>query len=409
MKKTLIIIGREIRTRLRRPSFWLLCVVVPVVIVALYAIPLLVDDPETRQQTVLVVDETDFFENSFTSSEKIVYRPAGSLKYARTQMESDKHISAILFIPAREVSIPHDAFLYYRTTMPNTALQADVSEQLQTILRNNILLDVYNIPPDDYNMLMTTRVKLRTQDIESGREAHLKVRTVAGIALAALMVLAVLMFSASVLRGVAEEHGGRIAEVILSSVRPLQLLSGKIVGIGTAGLLQFVLWVALAGAGVVGVRAVAADRFDEVSTTVGQIATKGAEASTQLESIAPLTANAELMQGLESIDFALLTAMFLVYFLIGYLAFSAMFVSASQFSIPLALPLVATLLLSPLVVAAPAGNLAVGLSLFPLTAPAAMMLRLPFGVPVWQVAVSLLLLVATTVFAFVTAAKKLKI
>lgn len=409
MKKTLIIIGREIRTRLRRLSFWLLCVVVPVVIVALYAIPLLVDDPETRQQTVLVVDETDFFENSFASSEKIVYRPAGSLKYARTQMESDKHISAILFIPAREVSIPHDAFLYYRTTLPNTALQADVSEQLQTILRNNILLDVYNIPPDDYNMLMTTRVKLRTQDIESGREAHLKVRTVAGVALAALMVLAVLMFSVSVLRGVAEERSGRIAEVVLSSVRPLQLLSGKIVGIGTAGLLQFVLWVALAGAGVVGVRAVAADRFDEVSTTVGQIATKGAEASAQLENTVPLTANAELMQGLESIDFALLAVMFLIYFLIGYLAFSALFISVSQFSIPMALPLVATLLLAPFVVAAPAGNLAVGLSLFPLTAPAAMMLRLPFGVPVWQVAVSLLLLVATTVFAFVTATKKMKI
>ncbi|MCR4659679.1 MAG: ABC transporter permease [Bacteroidales bacterium] len=414
MKKTLIIIGRELRTRLRRPMFWVVAALVPAALVLLYALPLIIPDPAEKQHTVLVVDETGLFEGAFSSTERLVYRSAPTMAYAAKLMADPQgHITAAVFIPARDVSIPHDAFLYYRTTPPPAWLQADVAEQLHTILRNNILLDVYNISPADYHLLQTTRVKVRTQDIESGREAHTAVRTATGAALAALAVLAVLLFGGSVLRGVAEEKTSRIAELTLSSASPLQLMAGKVAGIGVAGVLQFLVWVLLAGGGMAAVRTIWADRFANAAPTT-LIATKGVEATAQLENAQTLTQSDLLLGGLEALNMPLIAIMFLIYFVLGYLLYATLYAGAGASRhggettgtvLLIALPLIATLLLGPAVMAAPSGALAVTLTLFPLTAPAAALLRLPFGIAMWQVAASLLLMIAALASALVLAAK----
>ena len=216
MNHTPIIICREVRTRLRRPAFWIVPAAAALLVVALYALPFVMTDRSQRQQTVLVVDETGLFDHSFVSTERTAYRDVGSLESARRQLGSGRDIVAIIYIPARDVAIPRDAVLLYRTTPPTAALQAAVANQLQNILRSNILLDAYDISADDYHMLMSTHIQLRTQDIESGREAHLAVRTAVGTTLAALAVLAVLLLSGAVLRGVAEERHSRIAEIMVA-------------------------------------------------------------------------------------------------------------------------------------------------------------------------------------------------
>ena len=289
-----------------------------------------------------------------------------------------------------------------------------MAEQLHTILRNNILLDVYNISPADYHLLQTTRVKVRTQDIESGRDAHTAVRTATGAALAALAVLAVLLFGGSVLRGVAEEKNSRIAELTLSSASPLQLMAGKVAGIGVAGVLQFLVWVLLAGGGMAAVRTIWVDRFANAAPTT-LIATKGVEATAQLENAQTLTQSDLLLGGLEALNLPLIAIMFLIYFVLGYLLYATLYAGAGASRhgggettgtvLLRALPLIATLLLGPAVMAAPSGALAVTLTLFPLTAPAAALLRLPFGIAMWQVAASLLLMIAALASALVLAAK----
>ena len=285
MNKILLVIQREYSTRVKKPSFWILTLVVPILLAALYAIPIMLATKPMEHANVLVVDDSGLFQGQFRSGRDITYFDAGSLDYAKRQLASVDTLDAIVFIPARETSIPLDAFLYYRTDAPSMTVQSNVNNQLQEILRNTILLDVHGITPDDYAMLTGTRIHLRTQDIETGRDGFLQIKLVIGALLAILVFMAVFMFGSQVMRGVMEEKTSRIVEVIVCSVKPFQLMMGKVVGIGLVGLTQFALWVLLSGVAMAGVRISNADLFEQASArhNVTQVATKGTEATAQYQ------------------------------------------------------------------------------------------------------------------------------
>lgn len=417
MNKIWLVIQREYRTRVRKPSFWVLTLVVPILIAAVYAIPIVLAARPIEHADVLVVDETGLFEGQFRSGRDVTYHDAGSLEYAQRQLAEVDTLDAVVFIPAREVSIPLDAFLYYRSNAPSATVRGNVDSQLQEILRNAILLDVHGINPDDYAMLTGTRMKLRVLDLETCRDGYLRVKTVVGFLLAVLVFMAVFLFGSQVMRGVVEEKSSRIVEVIVCSVKPFQLMMGKVVGIGLVGLTQFALWVALSGVALGGLRVANADLFEQAARPqVSQVATKGAEATAQYEAAAA-EARAyeqgagldksvkELLDGLSSINFGLLLGCFLFYFLVGYLLYASLFAAvgalvdpdtdSQQFTLPVTIPLLLSILLLPAVVQAPSGDLGVWLSLIPFTSPVVMLFRIPFGVPVWQLVVSVALLLAT--------------
>ena len=112
MKKILLVIAREYLTRIKKPSFWVLTLVVPLMLAGLYALPLYLASKPMEQTTVIVVDDTGLFQRSFANSATITYRDAGSLDYAKRQLQDDEAVQAIVHIPARETTIPGDAFLY---------------------------------------------------------------------------------------------------------------------------------------------------------------------------------------------------------------------------------------------------------------------------------------------------------
>ena len=274
-------------------------------------------------------------------------------------------------------------------------MQSDVNSQLQEILRNRILLDVHGLTPDDYTMLTSTHIKLRTQDIETGRDSFLMIKTALGIILAMLVFVAVFMFGSQVMRGVMEEKTSRIVEVIVCSVKPFQLMMGKVVGIGLVGLTQFALWVLLSSFAVAGIQLTNADLFEQAArnSNRSEIATKGSEATTQYQTAQHQTAQYEagegidrsiqdLIQGLSDINYSLIILLFIFYFVFGYLLYAS-------------LPLLLSILLLPSMLNQPSGDLSVWLSIIPFTSPVAMLLRIPFGVPAWQVLLSMLLLLAT--------------
>lgn len=418
MNKVLLVIQREYFTRVKKTSFWILTIVVPILLAVVYAIPIFLATRPLEHSHVLIVDDTGIFQGQFRSGRDISYHEAGSIDYARRQLQQYDSLDAIVYIPARETTLPRDAYLFYRSDMPALNVQTDAQSQLQEILRNRILLDVHGLTPEDYTLLTSTHIKLRTQDIETGRDGFLQVKIAVGIILAMLVFIAVFMFGSQVMRGVMEEKTSRIVEVIVCSVKPFQLMMGKVVGIGLVGLTQFALWVLLAGALVMGVQLTHADLFQQATERHSQteIASKGTEATyqyqTEQERAAQYQAGEgidnsiqDLIEGLTGINFAMIIFLFLFYFVFGYLLYASLFAAAGslvdnetdsqQFTIPLTIPLILTILLLPSMIGQPSGSISVWLSIIPFTSPVAMLMRIPFGVPVWQVVLSMLLLLAT--------------
>lgn len=426
MNKILLVIQREYLTRVKKPSFWVLTIVVPILLAGVYAIPIILASRPIEHAHVLLVDDTGLFQGQFRSGRDITYHEAGSIEYARRELQQHDSLDAIVYIPARETTLPRDAYLYYRSDAPSLTVQTDAQNQLQEILRNSILLDVHGLTPEDYALLTSTHIKLRPQDIETGRDGFLQVKIVVGVLLAFLVFMAVFMFGSQVMRGVMEEKTSRIVEVIVCSVKPFQLMMGKVVGIGLVGLTQFALWVLLSGIAVVGVQASNADLFRQATAHQTEIASKGTEATTQYEAEQARAAEyeaghgidnsvKELIEGLTGINFAMLIVLFVFYFVFGYLLYASLFAAAGslvdnetdsqQFTLPMTVPLILTLLLMPAMVGQPSGSLSVWLSIIPFTSPVAMLMRIPFGVPVWQVALSMLLLLITFPLCILAAAK----
>lgn len=428
MNKILLVIQREYLTRVKKPSFWILTLVVPILLAGVYAIPIILAARPLEHANVLVVDDSGLFQGQFRSGRDITYHEAGSIDYARRQLEQTDTLDAIVYIPARETTLPRDAYLYYRTDAPSMTVQGDVNSQLQEILRNRILLDVHGLTPDDYTMLTSTHIKLRTQDIETGRDSFLQVKIALGIILAMLVFIAVFMFGSQVMRGVMEEKTSRIVEVIVCSVKPFQLMMGKVVGIGLVGLTQFALWVILSAVAVMGVQLTHADLFEQVAqrNSRTEIASKGSEATTQYQAAQYQAEQYEagkgidnslqdLIQGLTDINYGLIILLFIFYFVFGYLLYASLFAAAGslvdndtdsqQFTLPLTVPLLLAMLLLPAMINEPSGNISTWLSLIPFTSPVAMLLRIPFGVPLWQVGLSMLLILATFPLCIWAAAK----
>lgn len=412
MNNLLLILGREYRMRLRKPSFWVLTVLVPVVLAVLYALPVAAAHRSAERTTVLVVDQTGLFADGLQSTLEVGFKAMPSLDYARQQ--AGKH-DLVLFIPMRETTIPRDAFLYYRSDSPSVQLQSFVDGQLQTLLRNAILEDVYQLEPSVYHSVESTNIKLHTQDASTGHESFAHVKNIVALVLAVLMTLALIVFGSEVMRSVQEERQNRVAEVLVTATRPTSLLVGKVAGVALAATTQLVLWIALTALCIKGVEASAPQLFAEARTQQAHrsLATKGEEATVQYNTTVQLVD--ETVQGLTAIRLPLVAAMFLGCFLLGYLLYGACLAAlaarlesdadALQWTLLVSAPLLITLILSAFILRSPSTGLAVGLTLMPFTAPVATLLRLPFGLPMWQVGVGAALTILCVALAALLAAR----
>lgn len=430
MKSIPLVIRREYLTRVRKKSFWILTILVPILLAMVYAIPIYLALKPMEKMVVMVVDESGVFggydsddalrrDSRFNSTDDIEYQYAASLDYAMRQLnaqdakhsndEALKHsnIQAILYIRSRaSEALPTDACLYYRRDIPPQQVRSDVDRQLQRILRNR-LLQAHGISDDEYAMITGTKINLRTQDLETGREAFTEVKTVLGLVLAMLIYVAIFMFGSQVMRGVVEEKSSRIVEVIVCTVKPFHLMMGKVIGIALVGLTQFMLWVMLTGVAVVGIQLSNSDLFSNATAKheITELATKGSEATLQMQNSAEMADVPQIIEGIASIDFGVIVPVFFFFFVFGYLLYATLFAAAgamsdtdtdtSLFSLPITIPLLAVILMLPAMIDAPSGTLSQVLSIIPFTSPVAMMLRVPFGVPLWQLWLSMALLVAT--------------
>ena len=419
MRKLFVIIAREYRLRLRRPAFWVLTLLVPLLLAALYAIPVIAAHRNAEPAVVLLVDETDLFRPSITSTESVTYIAMPTLDHARQRLADDEGVDAILHIPQRQTTIPRDAFLYHRDGTPPPALMRQVDNTLQVLLRNAVLEDVYQVEPSVYHSVESTTLHLHARDALSGRDSFAEVKAVMATVLAALMVLALIVFGIQVMRSVQEEKATRVAEVVASSVKPVQLMVGKVAGVALAAVSQMVLWVLLTAAAIGLIQHAAPTLFDQARSQQEaslSVATKGAEATAQYNTAVPLVD--EALQGLTAINLPLVASLFALFFLLGYLLYGSLLAAlaarldsdadALQWVLLLLSPLLVTLLLTPLILNAPGGALAAWLTAIPFTAPVAVLQRLPFGIGIGDVALAALLMAVAFGAAALLAARSYK-
>lgn len=400
MSKIGLIARREYLRRVSKKSFLLLTFLTPFLFAALVFVPLWLStfkDGETR--TVAIMDTTGRYAPLFEDTD--AYRfIRGEADLDAYREADDKSIFAFLSITGDLLDNPRAATLYSRKQIP-----ADLSRLVSDILRERMESDKlasYHIPRLA-EIIEESRVDFRIQTVkwdDNGGESRSSalVAGITGGLFTMLIYMFILIYGAMVMQGVMEEKTNRIVEIMISSVRPFDLMMGKIVGIGLVGLTQVFIWAVMTGCLVAGGSLLLGGGTAAATLPANPAAASGLEALAGGQGIEGL---------LGGVNVGSLLALFLLYFVGGYLLYSSLFAAigasvdnqedTQQFMLPITLLLVFALYAGIYSMENPDGPLAFWCSLVPFTAPIVMMTRLPFDVPLWQTLLSLALLYLSAV------------
>jgi len=377
---------------------------VPLAIIGIYGLTIYLTARsfENSKATVHVIDQSGLFSGKIESTKNITFLPVATAENTANQREQllDADGKNFLLIIPSDFATSSRAELISRETASLT-VQGEISRKLENVLRDiaftNAGIDratVESIRPE---------VTLAAKEITDEGEKDSSAGAAMGIAmsLSILVYICLFLYGSQVMRGIIEEKNSRIVEVIISSVKPFQLMMGKIIGIGLVGLTQFILWIFLsttlmgvASAGLI-------DGQDLKAKVEQQQALSNGEAAQDRSQMGML---GTVKQELDKVDFRTIITTFLLYFFGGYLLYSALFAAVGsavdsetetqQFMFPITIPLLFTYILSfGVLVNDPHGPLSFWLSMIPFTSPIAMLVRIPFGVPAWEIGLSLVLLI----------------
>jgi ABC-2 type transport system permease protein len=431
MNKILLIIRREYLTRVKKRSFIVMTILGPLLMAAIVIVPVYVATMSNELKTVSVIDETGFFFGKFKDSESIRFHylvsDIGSAKSSFTKTGD----YALLYIPKTELALPSAAMLYSKSQVNinvksyiRTVMAKRIEElKLEAKIRDLKLPEDAKITTEDILRSINASVDINTIKIgDEGKEekSYPEVSMILGMFSGILIYFFIFLFGAQVMRGVIEEKTNRIIEVIISSVKPFQLMMGKITGIGMVGLTQFLLWVILTATIVTVATSTFSSKIKAGSATEQMIQSQTRGMAMQLPNAADSAKitgedKNEVIAAIESIDFPVMIGMFLFFFLFGYLLYAALFAAVGsavdseadtqQFMLPLTVPLILSIIMAQYVIQEPQGPVAFWFSIIPLTSPVIMMIRIPFGVPYAQIILSMSLLVGGFLGATWLAAK----
>jgi ABC-2 type transport system permease protein len=375
----------------------------PILMAALMIIPAWLALKDVDIQLIQVIDETKAFQGELQNR--------GTLKFdyiERDIVEAKSHFydekyTAILYIPRNGYTAPSAIRLFHKKQPSNETLRY-INSSISGTFEKDRLKTEFNISKQEIEKIKSDIDVVTVSLDEQGNEerSHSALRMIIGYISAVLIYIFIFLYGVQVMRGVIEEKTSRIVEVIISSVKPFQLMMGKIIGIALVGLTQFLLWVVLTTA-LVGV---SKSLLPEGMLKVQQ--------ETQLESVVPtpkdklaqLNQNnlfAEINASLEQINFLLILSCFLFYFMGGYLLYGALFAAigsavdnesdTQQFMLPITIPLIFAFMVAQLVIKNPDGTLSFWASMIPFTSPIIMMVRIPFGVDAWEILLSISILI----------------
>lgn len=418
MKKIWLIIQREYFSRVKKKSFILMTILGPILMAAILIIPIYIALKEKSVQKILVVNDSHLLENEHP------IRSVADIEVTETQVPLQKAIddlhksdyTAIVWLP-ENLGAGHGnsrVNIYYKKP-PGLHVETHVRTSIEETLIELKLID-NNINKQTLdNLQSSSRIKITTSKItEAGKEekTNTGLNMAVGFGSAILIYVFIFLYGVQVMRGVIEEKTSRIVEVIISSVKPFQLMMGKIIGIALVGLTQFMLWIVLTTlffslASATVLKDVTKD-YKKKAMQEEQVMKKGADMRVmedmKKDPVATANEVLEVWEDFQKINYIHIFACFLFYFLGGYLLYSALFAAVGaavdneadtqQFMIPLTLPLILAFGVAQVIAQDPESKVAFWFSMIPFTSPVVMMVRLPFGgVPLWEIVLSMGLLV----------------
>jgi len=350
-----------------------------------------------------VLDRTHLYTNVLKSNDaySFVFVDAPLEKLKKENAESNQ-FAGLLFIDADLKDNPR-AVTFYSEKQVNMELKTYITGLLNKYVEEQKLA-AYNIPHLK-EMVEKSHTDIDLKTIKWGEDGKEKVGSaevalIIGMITAFIIYMFIVIYGAQVMAGVVQEKTNRIVEVMISSVKPFELMMGKIIGIAMVGLTQFLMWVILTGV----IAAAVGSIFGSGSLDVNSLQ------QMQQVGVHPAVANAAmpsqmqtLLVALNGLNYVEIIGLFIVYFLGGYLLYASLFAAVGsavdnetdtqQFSLPIMLPIIFAIYAGIFAAQNPDGPLAFWCSMIPFTSPIVMMVRLPFDVPVWQIILSLTILI----------------
>lgn len=408
MSKVNLIIQREYLTRVKKKSFIIMSIIGPLLIAALLIVPTWLATQQEDIQNIEVIDETGLFIRKLKNTEELKFNyEFRSLKEAQDDLINGGPFTAVLHIPHVVVTLPKTVQIFYEEKPSNSSLEY-MEEQIAKVIENKKLEDQFNLSLDQISGLRP-RVEIVPNKISETGETQETGGTLAagvGFVLAFFIYMFIFMFGVQVMRGVIEEKTNRIVEVIISSVKPFQLMIGKIVGIALVAFTQITIMIILTAGIVIGAQQIFKTDITKAKVEqIKQVENFNPDSEQNLKAEKQDTKNGfveRLNDRISRINFPLVLGCFLFYFMGGYLLYGSLFAAigsavdnetdTQQFMFPVTVPLIAAIAIAQAAIENPDGPLAFWASIIPFTSPIIMMVRVPVGVEAWELLLSMSIL-----------------
>lgn len=408
MNKTWLIIKREYITRVRKKSFILFTLLGPLFFIVISVLPILIATANKSSEKILVKDDSHLI-NALPDTAGLYFsfkyndEPLSTLQSGYTTL--DGGYDALLYIPSIQPDKPYGIKIFSAEQMSLTTrsyIENIIADKLEEINLANQHLE------KDQILKLRPHVTIddKVTNGKEQKEGDAVLASVFGYAMGFIIYIVLLIYGTMVMRGVMEEKTSRIIEVMASSVRPFQLMMGKIIGIGLVGLTQFVTWGFLITIINIIVQIVFSTQISAISNMAASPDASGTDMAVMAQAFASL--------GAHPIYYYLF--IFIVYFLGGYFMYASLFAAigslvgdddtdVQMFTLPITMLIVISIFIMMAVVQQPHTPLAFWASLVPFSSPIVMPALIPFGIPGWQVALSMLLLVGGFIFTTYLASK----
>ena len=410
MNKIKLIISREYLTRVKKKSFILMTLLGPILFAALFIGPAWIASLEdTDVKNIAVIDSSGIFIDKIPETDyiKFEYLENKTLNDVKKNFSESDYYGVLQILPS--ITYEPGAALLYSKKKSSFSVKSHIASSMERELKNKKLraqgLDEKILKSIESDVSIRT---IQWTDDGEAKESSTEIAMAVGYAGGFMIYIFIFMFGAQVMRGVIEEKSSRIVEIIVSSAKPFQLMMGKIVGIALVGLTQFLLWIILTFVIVGGVKTAF---FPDLGTKNAQEVVVQdmfeEQDMDQIENMQPQNMDqfSGIFNSIKSINFGVIISSFIFFFLGGYLLYGSLFAAVGsavdneadtqQFMFPITIPLILGIFVMINAINTPDSPIAFWFSMIPFTSPIVMMVRIPFGVPYWELALSMVLLVLT--------------
>ena len=406
-----LIIKREYLNKVRNKSFIIMTFLSPLIMVGIFTLVAYLSQLNNDKTRVIsVLDESGLFANQFEDGDNIEYKmlDAISLEEAKKNVENSEDYG-LLFIPqTKSIDELSKSITFYSEDSPSLLVMDDIEDAIQdkanTIKLKDAGIDAQKIK----DLRVRIDAKLETFKGEETSKLGSGLKLAFGGAAGYLLFMFIIIYGNMIMRSVIEEKTSRIIEVIISSVKPMKLLLGKIFGTSLAGITQFLAWVILIGV------------FSMIASSIFGIDPQAVQAEQAEAALAQTGEGAnifqEVLMEINNLPIANLIIMFILFFVGGYLLYASLYAAigaavdsetdTQQFMLPILMPLILAVYVGFFtVIENPHGTVSQVFSFIPFTSPVVMLMRIPFGVPLWQQILSVVILFATFIGTVWFAAK----